>query len=181
MKYVIFVFIALVLLASCSKDLSQEGPIAVIPVVPPDTLVTPPDIPDTPVTPPPVKPQLKFQLKAFYSDVPIDFDDKDGSTVKETDLWAYVQDYIKDDIDVLLEDGTVEVHQNQKKMPGVPDDVLIRQYSFGSDEGGDYMKFLSPTYEEVKYRLYEKTDDHFVIGLKWKSGAHVFSRFERVP
>jgi hypothetical protein len=143
MKYVLFVFIALVLFASCSKELSQEGPIPVIPVVPPDTTVTPPD---TPVTPPPVKPQLKFQLKAFYSDVPIDFDDKDGSSEKETDLWAYVQDYIKDDIDVFLEDGTVEVHQNQKKMPGMPDEVLIRTYSYGTDDGGEYMKFLSSTY-----------------------------------
>jgi hypothetical protein len=173
MKYALFVFIALVLLSACSKDLSQEGPIPIIPVVPPDTTVKPP--------PPPVKPQIKFQLKAFYSDLPIDFDNTDGSTKKETDLWAYVQDYIKDDINIFFEDGTVEVHQNEKKMPGLDDDVLYRTYSYGTDYAGDFMNFLSPAYEEVKYRLYEKTDDHFIIGVKWKSGAHVFSRFERVP
>jgi hypothetical protein len=176
MKYALFVFIALVLFSSCSKELSQEGPDVIIPVIPPDTLTIPPD---TPVTPPPVKPHIKFQLKAFYSDVPIDFDITDGSTKKETDLWAYVQDYIKDDINILFEDGTVEVHQNEKKMPGVSDDVLIRTYSYGTDYAGDFMNFLSPTYEEVKYRLYEKTDDHFIIGVKWKRGAHVYSRFER--
>jgi hypothetical protein len=177
MKYVLFVCIALAFLSSCSKELSQEGPIVVIPVTPDSTI----NNPDTLVTPPPVKPQLRFQLKAFYSDVPIDFDNTDGSTEKETDLWHYVQDYIKDDIYVFLEDGTVEVHQHQKKMPGTNDDVLLRNYSYGNDEGGDFMKFLSPTYEEVKYRLYEKDDNHFIIGLKWKGGAHVYSKFERVP
>lgn len=148
----------------------------VIPVTP-DSTTTDPDT----LVHPPVKPPLKFQLKAFYSDVPIDFDDTDGSPEKETDLWSYVQDYIKDDIYVLLEDGTVEVHQNQKKMPGTSDDVLFRKYSYGSDDGGNFMKFLSSTYEEVKYRLYEKADDHFIISLKWKGGAHVYSKFERVP
>jgi hypothetical protein len=173
MKYAIFVFVTLLVLSSCSKELSQEGPVPIIPVIPPDT---------TPVKPPvEPEPQIKFQLKAFYSDVAIDFDETDEVVKKETDLWAYVQDYIKDDINIFLEDGTLEVLQNVKKMPGLDDDILYRKYQYGSDGGGDYMKFLSATYEEVKYRLYERTDDHFVIGVKWKDGAHVYSRFERVP
>jgi hypothetical protein len=138
----------------------------------------------TPPPPPPVEPSnepLKFQLRAFYSDIPIDFVENDDVVKGETDLWGYVNDYIKDDIDELDEEsGQVIIYQNDIKIPGSDEAILYRPYKVGTDSEGRYMKFLGPEYEVLHYRLLEITDDYFIIYLKWKHGSTIYSRFERV-
>jgi hypothetical protein len=164
MKYTLYLIFSVLVLTGCKKDLSLEGREVVIPQVPE----------------PPVEKVPKFQLKAFYSDIAIDFDLSDHVVKSETDLFAYVYDYLKDDYYTFLDEGKLQIDQNEKKMPGLNDDIVYRQYFFGKDEIGDYLTFLSATYEQVNYRLIERTDDYFVLGLSWKDGAHVYSRFERV-
>ena len=165
MKYILSLFAVLLLLSSCKKELSLEGYEPVFPE---------PPVVDTVETFP------RYHLTAFYSDIPIDFIEDDENPNLETDLWAYVHEYIKDDEYVFLEDGLVEIHQNDVKMPGLDDEILYREYSYGSDDAGDFINYLSATYEPLTYRLYEKSETHFVIGLKWKSGSRVFSRFELI-
>lgn len=156
MKYFLFLVVALIFLSSCTKELSLESHLDPFPN------------------------KIKYQLKAFYSDIPIDFDETDTVVKQETDLWPYVKEYIKDDYNILLGNDSLVVYQNAVKMPGLADDILYRSYSFSSSNNIQYMNFLTSAYEPDKYRLYEKTEDYFIIGLKWKDGARVFSRFERV-
>ena len=163
MKRFIFLLIAASSLLSCQKELSFENP------VPPPIIEKPADS-----NPP------KFQLKAFYSDIPIDFNETDDEVVLETDLWNYVKAYVKDDHHIFLDDSTIEVTQNEIKMPGLTDEVFLRPYSVGQDDLGEYMIYLTADYGSVKYRLHERTEYYFVVSLKWKDGARVFSRFERI-
>lgn len=165
MKYILPLFAAMLIFSSCKKELSLEGYEPVFP--------QPPVVDTTEDAP-------RFRLTAFYSDIPIDFNESDENIALETNLWAYVQDYIKDDEYVLLEDGQVEIHQHAEKISGIDDAVLYRTYAFGTDELGEYMNYLSYQYEPVKYRLNERTDTYFVISLKWKAGSRVYSRFERI-
>jgi hypothetical protein len=167
MKKLMYLVCILVAMSGCEKELSLEGATT----IPPTPPVTEPERADSaPV----------FQLKSFYSDIAIDFDESDGDATTETDLWKYVLDYVKDDYHVLRNDSTVEVIQNDIKMPGLGDEVLQRSYSRGEDDLGSYLMYLTPDYRQMKYRLDEWTGDHFVISLKWKDGARVFSRFERI-
>jgi hypothetical protein len=156
--------------AACKKELSLENAQNENPVPPPP-----------PPPPPPVKQTHKYQLKAFYSDIPIDFDETDDIVKSETDLWAYVYDYVKDDVNEFTDDSKeLLIYQGEIKYPGNDSTVLQRTYFIGNDEEGQYMRFLSPEYEALRYRLLEIDDEHFIIYLKWKHGSTVYSRFERV-
>ena len=155
------------LFTACEKELSQEGSI-VPPVIEPKPE---PELWDTVPT---------FQLKSFYSDIPIDFDDTDDEVRMETNLWRYVFEHVKDDYHVFRNDTTVEVMQNSVKMAGLDDPILFKKYSIGADNNGQFMYYLTADYKQMKYRLYEMTDDYFIIGIKWKDQARVYSRFERV-
>lgn len=165
MKYSLILLITSVLFASCQKELSMEGKEIII----------------TPTPGEPTKELPRYQLRAFYSDIPIDFIESDDTVKSETDLWSYVNEYIKDDIDELNEDsGRVTVYQNEMKIPGNDDEVISRSYRIGVDIDGQYMQFLGPEYELLHYRLQEFTEDYFIIYLKWKHGSTIYSRFERV-
>jgi hypothetical protein len=169
MKYFLLLVVAAIYLSSCTKELSLEGQVPEFPTKP-----------DTVPVNDPFAHGKKYQLKAFYSDIPIDFDETDNEVKHETDLWPYVQEYIKDDYNILLGNDSLVVFQNDIKMPGLSDEILYRNYSFSNSNNIQYMNFLTPAYGAAKYRLYEMNDDYFIIGLKWKDGARVFSRFERV-
>jgi hypothetical protein len=156
MKYALIILISGFLFTGCQKELSYE--------------------PDKPP-----KSVRKYQLKAFYSDIPVDFIEDDDIVKSETDLWAYVSDYLKDDIDVFTENDTeVLIHQNDIKMPGNDEPILYKKYYIGTDSEGMFMNFLGPTYEPFSYRLQEINEDYFIIFLRWNQGASLFSRFERV-
>ena len=171
MKYSLILIAASLFFVSCEKDLSLEN----------GQPVTPEPPVEPPPPPPPVKPTRKYQLTAFYSDIPIDFVENDNVVKSETNLWSYVNDYLKDDIDEFGENSTeLLIHQGDHKIPGNDSAVLHKTYFIGTDNDGSYMRFLGPEYEVLRYRLLEMTDDYFIIYLKWKHGSTIYSRFERV-
>jgi len=160
MKYSIFLVTVTVLLAGCSKELSLENG---KPVEPPKEI------------------SRKYQLKAFYSDIPLDFIETDDVIKSETDLWSYVKEYIKDDINELFNDSTLLlVYQNEIKIPGNDAPVLEKYYDIGTDGDGKFINYIGPEYELLHYRLQEFNDDYFIIYIKWKHGSTLYSRFERV-
>lgn len=160
MRYSLTLLAICVIFASCSKELSLEN-----------------GKPTEPLK----EISRKYQLRAFYSDIPIDFIENDDEIRSETDLWRYVNEYIKDDVNEFMNDTTeVLIYQNDIKIPGNDDPVLHKYYYIGTDSEGMYMKFLGPEYEQLRYRLLEMNDDYFIIYLKWKHGSTIYSRFERV-
>jgi hypothetical protein len=166
MKYALIVFVIFIvsmIFGSCAKELSLENGKPAEPILPEKEI------------------SRKYQLRAFYSDIPIDFVENDDEIKSETNLWPYVYDYIRDDINEFFNDSTlVLIHQNDIRIPGIDDNVLEKYYSIGTDSEGAYMKFLGPEYETLRYRLQEINEDYFIIFLKWKHGATIYSRFERV-
>lgn len=154
MKYSLYLIFSLLVLSGCKKELSLEG-----------------QIPEQPIP--------KYHLVAFYSETPIDFDHDDNVVKSETDLNAYVLDYLWDDLYTFLDDGKLQIEQNEKKMPGLNDPILYRTYFFGKDSHGDYVTYLTFTYEQLNYRLIERTEDYFVISTNW-NGDTVFTRLERI-
>ncbi len=166
MKYSLILFIATTLFAGCSKELSLENGKPADPVGPVE---------------PAKEISRKYQLKAFYSDIPIDFVETDDVIKSETDLWSYVKEYIKDDINELFNDSTLlRIYQNEIKIPGNDAPVLEKYYRIGTDAEGKYMKYMGPEYELLHYRLLEFNDDYFIIYLKWRHGSTIYSRFDRV-
>ena len=161
MKYSLLLAVIVLALAGCQKEISFEN-------------VNGPDEPSKEIS-------RKYQLKDFYSDIPIDFDEHDDVIKSETNLWSYVNDYIKDDVDEFFDDSTlVRVYQNEIKIPGNDSPTFDKYYFVGTDADGQYMKFLGPDYEQLKYRLQEINDDYFIIYLPWKHGSTIYSRFERI-
>jgi len=179
MKRIHYPVIALILtiFASCEKDLSLElaetpTPPVVIPVPPVSKAETFQEFILT----------KKFQLRDFYSDVPIDYVQTDDTVRHETNLWPYASSYLKDDYDVFtLSTTELSIEQNELKMPGVPDSVLIRQYKVFEDDGGVHMTFLDYHYQPLTYDVYEFGADYFILSVRFNSSARLFSRFELVP
>lgn len=177
--YALFVPIALFMLTSCEKELSYEG--GAIP--PPPTV--PPVIPPVELTEEEKFQQVladgKFQLRAFYSDVPVDYNEDDAEVRQETDLWRYVAPYLKDDVNTFSgSTDDVTIQQNEKKKPGLADTLITRQYSIGTDADGLYMNFLDYEYNPFRYRVEESGADYFILYIEWNQGARLYSRFERI-
>lgn len=171
MKYSLLLLAICLIFSSCEKELSLENAQPVQPL--------PPTEPPPP--PPPVDEAPKFKLSAFYSDIPIDFVETDDQVKSETNLWGYVNEYLKDDIYEFPKDTTeLRVYQGDDMIEGNSDPILYKTYFIGTDSEGKYMRFLGPEYQVLRYRLLEITDDHFIIYLKWKHNSTVYSRFDRV-
>ncbi len=123
----------------------------------------------------------KFRLKTFYSDIPIDYIRYDTQVKSETNLWPYVINYLKDDINIFQNNAEVTIEQNTNKMPGLSDSVLLRAYSIGIDNEGVYMNFLDYQYQPLKYRLFKKDVDYFILSIKGDQNNTLYSRFEVLP
>ena len=122
-----------------------------------------------------------FQLRACYSDIPVDYIDNDSVITMETNLWKYVTPYIKDDVNTFNTDNaSVSVTQHNLKIPGNETEVLDRQYHIGTDDLGVYMDFLDNNYLPLRYRLQELGANYFVLAAEWKYDATLYSRFETV-
>jgi hypothetical protein len=153
MKYSIPLILACFLFVSCEKEFSLENARFV----------------------------SKYRLTAFYSETPVDFIESDSMVNLETDLWAYVYDYLKDDVYAFTENDTsVLVYQNTNVMPGNSEPVLYKQYVLSNEEDGTYFDFLGPKYEPLHYRLIQKTNDYFIISVDWREGVTVYSRFDKI-
>ena len=156
MKYSLFLLLICAFFVACDKDLSLENA-QVEKVV------------------------RKYQLRAFYSDVPVDFVESDDVIKQETDLWVYVKEYLKDDVNIFSEsDSSVVIHQNEIKIPGNEEPLLFKDYYIGTDAEGTFMKFLGPSYEPLVYRLVEMTENYILVYVVWKDDVKIYSRFERV-
>lgn len=166
--------VCLVVVASCKKELSLEGQL--------------------PAVPPPVEPEKTrleqfvhlltsdgFQLRAFYADKPIDYNESDAEIRQETDLWRYASDYLKDDVDLFDASGsTVRIEQHEKKRSGLPDDVLVRRYAVTEESGNISLQFLDYRYEPLTYHLDNFGEGYFVVSVPGPQGSTLYSRFEKV-
>lgn len=165
------------LFSSCGKELSLE----LYEPPPPPVIPDPPD--PVPLTAEDLKNMLidgRFQLRAFYSDVPVDYNTADAEVKAETDLWEYVIYYLKDDIN-LFHAGEVLIEQHANKAPGQPADTLTRPYLVEENTEGIFMTFLDYQYNPLVYQVHEFTDAYFILSIEWEQGATLFSRFERTP
>ena len=122
--------------------------------------------------------EKRFQLREYYSDVPIDYIDSDNVVKAETQLWKYVSPWLKDDSNLFVNNAIVRVEQGSIKMPGLDSAVILRSCIIGADLQGPYMDFLSHEYHPLKYRLKDFTDSSFTIYAVWHNKSTVYSKFE---
>lgn len=123
----------------------------------------------------------QFQIKEYYSDKPIDYDENDDEVKLETDLWPYVSPWIKDDFNIFdVSSGKVTIVQNAVKIPGDDSEQIVRDISIGADKNGPYFNFVNYKYEPLRYRIIEFSGDHFLVSADWHSGAKVFTKFVTV-
>ncbi len=123
----------------------------------------------------------QFQIKAYYSDKPIDYNEEDEEVKAETELFHYVSPWIKDDYNIFdIGTGKVTIIQNAVKVPGNDAEELIRDFSVAPEKNGPRFNFLNYLYDPLQYKVVEFADNYFVISADWHSGAKVFTRFEVV-
>jgi len=122
----------------------------------------------------------KFKVISFYADKPVDYDESDNIVKQETDLWAYVKEYIRDDVNFVM-DNQVQIEQNAIKYPGTDAVTLMRQFNVGSDRTGAYLEFVDYFYEPLRYKLFEFKENYFILYIDFKGGAKLFSKYELIP
>ncbi|MBL7734583.1 MAG: hypothetical protein JNL51_03935 [Chitinophagaceae bacterium] len=119
-----------------------------------------------------------FQIREYYSDKPIDYIDTDAEVKQETNLWKYVSPWIKDDFNVFnVSTGQVAIAQNEIKIEGNNEAVILKSCSVSAEKTGVYFNFLNYLYQPLKYRLEEFGSDYFIISADWTGGARVFTKF----
>ncbi|MBL7697978.1 MAG: hypothetical protein JNK79_07460 [Chitinophagaceae bacterium] len=123
----------------------------------------------------------QFRLVNYWSDKAIDYDEEDGEIKQETDLWPYVSNWIKDDLNVFdLNTNKVTITQNTHKYANIADETFTRDFSVGADKNGAYLNFVNYQYEPLQYRIVEFNANEFTVYVDWHSGAKVFSKFQVV-
>ena len=123
----------------------------------------------------------KFKIVSFYADKPVDYEDNDTEVKAETDLWLYVKEYIRDDINRVVDNGQVHIDQMAIKYSGHDEATIIRPFSVGSDRTGAYLEFVDYFYDPLRYKLLEFKDNYFIIYIDFRGGAKLFSKYELVP
>lgn len=118
----------------------------------------------------------KFRVVEFYSDLPIDYDENDSISTMETNHWNYVSLYLKDDINIFKEDGTLEIVQNDAKIPGDDTPILLRNYKIDTLNEKVIFDYLDHNYLPFRYFLHEKGQDYFIIYTR-KNNISLFSKF----
>jgi len=108
-----------------------------------------------------------LQLVRYYSDSAIDYDETDTIVKSETDLWAYVSPWLKDDTYVFGSDGNVTINQNGDKIPSDSSATLTRPYTVVADDDGVKFTFLTNEYESLDYRLIEFSDTALTVEALW--------------
>jgi hypothetical protein len=123
----------------------------------------------------------KFKIVSFYSDKPVDYEENDTEVKAETELWPYVKDYVRDDINRVVDNGQVHIDQMAIKYFGEDEGTLIRPFSVVSDRTGAYLNFVDYFYNPLRYKLHEFKDDYFIIYIEFRGGARIFSKYQLVP
>jgi len=122
----------------------------------------------------------KYKPVAFYSDKPIDYITNDTEVRSETDLWIYVKDYIKDDINLFNPDGTVTIFQNAVKMPGNESASFTMRYGASVVNKEVMFDFVDYNYVVSHYKLEQFDDAYFTVYVDGPSGSKLYSKFARV-
>jgi len=120
-----------------------------------------------------------LQLVRYYSDSAIDYDETDTIVKSETDLWAYVSPWLKDDTYLFGTDGNVTINQNDVKIPSDSSATLSRPYTVVSDDDGVKFTFLTNEYEPLDYRLIQFSDTALTVEAVW-NGKTVKSDYKVV-
>ena len=122
----------------------------------------------------------KYKPVSFYSDKPIDYITNDAEVRAETDLWIYVKDYIKDDVNLFNTDGTVTIHQNASKFPGNEAATISVPYVISASGKDVMLNFVDYNYVATKYKLEQFDNAYFTVYVDGPAGAKLFSKFARV-
>ena len=122
----------------------------------------------------------RYKPVAFYSDKPIDYITDDNEVKSETELWGYVKDYIKDDVNQFNDNGSVTIFQNAVKMPGNDAPSITFDYQVGATGTDVYFKFVDYNYVVTTYKLEEFNDAYFTVYLAGPAGSKLYSKFARV-
>jgi hypothetical protein len=120
-----------------------------------------------------------FQLTRYYSDTAIDYDETDTIVKSETDLWAYVSPWLKDDVYTFGTDGNVTINQNDNKIPSDSTPTLTRPYAVVAEDDGVKFTFLTNEYETLDYHLVEFSDTLLKVTAVW-NGKTVKSDYKVV-
>jgi hypothetical protein len=122
----------------------------------------------------------RYKPVAFYSDKPIDYITNDNEVKSETDLWLYVKDYIKDDINYFNNNKTVTIFQNAVKMAGNESPTITADYG-AMVVGKEVMfNFVDYNYVPTQYRLEQFDDAYFTVYVDGPAGSKLYSKFARV-
>jgi len=122
----------------------------------------------------------KYKLVSFTSDKPIDYISNDNEVKSETDLWAYVKDYVKDDVNQFNDNNTVSIWQGATKKAGQDGDII--NVKFGAQAKGDavMLNFVDYDYDPMQYKLDTYDDTGFSVFVDGPSGSKLYSKFQRV-
>ena len=163
----LFFTCSMLLLLSCSKELSFSGKDASLPSI------TEGDQLKEFLT----SGGKKFTLKKFYSDIPVDYNPQDNNPELETDLTKYIIPYLRDDYYEFYPDGRLRITQNVRKHPGIEEEQFFRNYSIRTQSDTTVMDFVEHTYNQYQYSLAEMGSDFFIIQVK-SGEATLYSRYE---
>jgi len=120
----------------------------------------------------------KFQIRDFYSDKPIDYNEEDTDTTKKTQLFAYTSTWIKDDKNSFNPStGKVTIEQGPNKIAGNSDDLIVKDFSIVAEKDDVYFNFVDDDYLDLKYHLVSFTDSTFLIYTDYLEGSKVYTKF----
>ena len=108
-----------------------------------------------------------FQLARYYTDTAIDYNETDSVVKSETDLWAYVSPWLKDDTYMFGNDGNVTINQNANKIASDSSATLSRPYAIVADDEGVKVTFLTNEYTALDYRLVSMSDTTVTVSAVW--------------
>ena len=122
----------------------------------------------------------KYKLVSFTSDKPIDYISNDNETKAETDLWAYVKEYVKDDVNQFNTNATVSIWQGAIKVAGKDGDIISVAYGAQGKDNAVMLNFVDYDYEPMQYKLDKYDDTQFTVYIDGPSGSKLYSKFARV-
>lgn len=165
----VIAIICLISLFSCSKN---------------DNQVNPPDNTDTTGNQPVSRADSfatfvegkKFALNSYYSDSAIDYIDNDSVVKSETDLWAYVSSWLKDDYFTFNANGDLTIEQNADKIASDSAEVIMKTYSITSVGDDVNVTFVNHEYQPLDYTLHSFGELELIFKAEW-DGKTVFSKY----